>query len=261
MSSSKRRPVALALCCYLSTASAFVPASTTSPAPRRRPRTSVVAETQLHVSASYLFGTGDSPAAASGSGAASIPTTDGSTGQPYLPQVNHRHSARDWIHNVASLPHSSILRDIKAPVLAVMGWSTVVSVVHRLLLTSANPVWAGVGSKLQVGATAHSFLVSSLGLLLVFRTNSAYQRFAVSCLSLDRFDRFNSFIRYRSKRSQRHFFVFLAIGWLGPHGFKRFVQSLLTNLTTCMLFHYYQRYRRVDESGKGYCPRVAICRG
>ena len=257
--SSKRRPVALALCCYLSTASAFVPASTTASAPRRRPRTSVVAETQLHVSASYLFGTGDSPSA-SGSGAASIPT-DGSTGQPYLPQVNHRHSARDWIHNVASLPHSSILRDIKAPVLAVMGWSTVVSVVHRLLLTSANPVWAGVGSKLQVGATAHSFLVSSLGLLLVFRTNSAYQRFAVSCLSLDRFDRFNSFIRYRSKRSQRHFFVFLAIGWLGPHGFKRFVQSLLTNLTTCMLFHYYQRYRRVDESGKGYCPRVAICRG
>ena len=180
--SSKRR-VALALCCYLSTASAFVPASTTTStvttatSSRRRPRTSVVAETQLHVSASYLFGTGDSPAA-SGSGTASL-ATDGS-GQPYLPQVNHRHSARDWIHNVASLPHSSILRDIKAPVLAVMGWSTVVSVVHRLLLTSANPVWAGVGSKLQVGATAHSFLVSSLGLLLVFRTNSAYQRFAVS---------------------------------------------------------------------------------
>ena len=176
--SSKRR-VALALCCYLSTASAFVPASTTTStvatatSSRRRPRTSVVAETQLHVSASYLFGT-----AASGSATASL-ATDGS-GQPYLPQVNHRHSAKDWIHNVASLPHSSILRDIKAPVLAVMGWSTFVSVVHRLLLTSANPVWASMGSKLQVGATAHSFLVSSLGLLLVFRTNSAYQRFAVS---------------------------------------------------------------------------------
>ena len=184
--SSKRR-AALALCCCISSASAFVPATTTTSGrpsaattSRRRPRTNVVAETQLHVSASYLFGTGDSPAAASGSGAASIPTTDGSTGQPYLPQVNHRHSARDWIHNVASLPHSSILRDIRAPVLAVMGWSTVVSVVHRLLVTSANPVWAAMGSKLQVGATAHSFLVSSLGLLLVFRTNSAYQRFAVS---------------------------------------------------------------------------------
>eukprot|EP00563_Minutocellus_polymorphus_P007075 CAMPEP_0181038164 /NCGR_PEP_ID=MMETSP1070-20121207/9789_1 /TAXON_ID=265543 /ORGANISM="Minutocellus polymorphus, Strain NH13" /LENGTH=509 /DNA_ID=CAMNT_0023115929 /DNA_START=101 /DNA_END=1631 /DNA_ORIENTATION=- len=170
--SSKRR-AALALCCCLSSASAFAPTSTTTAAPsssivtsRRRPRSGGSgAQTQLHVSASYLFGA----------------TTGGTTttdGQSYLPQVNHRHSAKDWIHNVASLPHSSILRDIRAPVLAVLAWSTVVSVVHRLLLTSTNPVWAGLGANLQVGPTAHSFLVSSLGLLLVFRTNSAYQRFA-----------------------------------------------------------------------------------
>lgn len=256
--SSKRR-VALALCCYLSTASAFVPASTTTStvatatSSRRRPRTSVVAETQLHVSASYLFGTGDSPAASGSATSTASLATDGS-GQPYLPQVNHRHSAKDWIHNVASLPHSSILRDIKAPVLAVMGWSTFVSVVHRLLLTSANPVWASMGSKLQVGATAHSFLVSSLGLLLVFRTNSAYQRFAVSWFpSWDRFNRFDI-----EKKIQTTLFV-LAIWWLDPHRFIRFVQSSLTNFTT--LSYYYQLYRRVDESGKGFCPRVAICRG
>ena len=178
--SSRRRAAALALCCCLSSASAFAPASTTTAvAPsssivassRRRPRSgsasTSVAETQLHVSASHLFG-------GTGTGTA---TADG---QPYLPQVNHRHSARDWIHNVASLPHSSILRDIRGPVLAVMAWSTVVSAVHRLLVASTNPVWAGWGANLQVGPTAHSFLVSSLGLLLVFRTNSAYQRFAVS---------------------------------------------------------------------------------
>ena len=177
--SSRRRAAALALCCCLSSASAFAPASTTTAvapsssivASRRRPRSASgststsVAETELHVSASHLFG---------GTGTA---TADG---QPYLPQVNHRHSARDWIHNVASLPHSSILRDIRGPVLAVMAWSTVVSAVHRLLVASTNPVWAGWGANLQVGPTAHSFLVSSLGLLLVFRTNSAYQRFAVS---------------------------------------------------------------------------------
>ncbi len=174
---SSRRRAALALCCCLSSASAFSPASTTAAvapsssivASRRRPRSgsasTSVAETQLHVSASHLFG-----------GTATA-TADG---QPYLPQVNHRHSARDWIHNVASLPHSSILRDIRGPVLAVLAWSTVVSVVHRLLMISTNPVWAGWGAHLQVGPTAHSFLVSSLGLLLVFRTNSAYQRFAVS---------------------------------------------------------------------------------
>lgn len=172
--SSRRRAAALALCCCLSSASAFAPASSSTVASRRRPRSgsgsgttsTSVAETQLHVSASHLFG---------GTG-----TATAGDGQPYLPQVNHRHSARDWIHNVASLPHSSILRDIREPVLAVVAWSTVVSAVHRLLMASTNPVWAGLGANLQVGPTAHSFLVSSLGLLLVFRTNSAYQRFAVS---------------------------------------------------------------------------------
>ena len=179
--SSRRRAAALALCCCLSSASAFAPASSSTVASRRRPRSgsTTVAETQLHVSASHLFG-----GSTGGTGTA---TADG---QPYLPQVNHRHSARDWIHNVASLPHSSILRDIREPVLAVVAWSTVVSAVHRLLMASTNPVWAGLGANLQVGPTAHSFLVSSLGLLLVFRTNSAYQRFAVSTkystTSLDR---------------------------------------------------------------------------
>lgn len=171
--SSKKRRVALALCCCLSSASAFVPAPTTTiTASRRRPRSGSVAEieTHLHVSTSYLFGTG------TGTGTGTSATT--TNGQPYLPQVNHRHSAKDWIHNVASLPHSSILRDIRDPVLAVVSWSTLVSVVHRLLMTSTNPVWGGLGGQMQVGATAHSFLVSSLGLLLVFRTNSAYQRFA-----------------------------------------------------------------------------------
>jgi len=178
--SSRRRAAALALCCCLPSASAFAPASSSIVASRRRPRSgstsTSVAETQLHVSASHLFG---------GTG-----TATAGDGQPYLPQVNHRHSARDWIHNVASLPHSSILRDIREPVLAVVAWSTVVSAVHRLLVASTNPVWAGLGANLQVGPTAHSFLVSSLGLLLVFRTNSAYQRFAVSTkystTSLDR---------------------------------------------------------------------------
>ena len=192
--SSRRRAAALALCCCLSSASAFAPASSSTVASRRRPRSgstsTSVAETQLHVSASHLFG---GPTGGTGTATAD--------GQPYLPQVNHRHSARDWIHNVASLPHSSILRDIREPVLAVVAWSTVVSAVHRLLMASTNPVWAGLGANLQVGPTAHSFLVSSLGLLLVFRTNSAYQRFAVSTkystnLVGQRFDLFNRFKRH-----------------------------------------------------------------
>ena len=84
------------------------------------------------------------------------------------------------MYNIASMPHSSILLDIRNPVLSVMGWSTLLSIVHRVCMSSSSHVWRSLATHMQVGATAHSFLVSSLGLLLVFRTNSAYQRFAVS---------------------------------------------------------------------------------
>jgi predicted membrane chloride channel (bestrophin family) len=39
-----------------------------------------------------------------------------------------------------------------------------------------------VASLLSIPSSAHGFVVSSLGLLLVFRTNSAYQRFLVGIL-------------------------------------------------------------------------------
>ena len=87
--------------------------------------------------------------------------------------VNHRHSSKDWIYNIATLPQSSVLREIKNPVMAVLGWSTLVSVIHSLA-TKYSPQ---VAVSMQVSSIAHSFLVSSIGLLLVFRTNSAYQRF------------------------------------------------------------------------------------
>jgi len=91
-------------------------------------------------------------------------------------QVNHRHSAKDWMYNVRSLPQSTILREVRNPVLTIIAWSTLVSVLHKLFLRSVT--FRHLALHMQVGASAHSFLVSSLGLLLVFRTNSAYQRFA-----------------------------------------------------------------------------------
>lgn len=94
--------------------------------------------------------------------------------------VNNRHSANDWFYNVRSLPKSSVLRDIKNPVSAVFGWATFVSVVHSMLANT--PRFVGLANKLCVSSAAHSFLISSLGLLLVFRTNSAYQRFYVSAV-------------------------------------------------------------------------------
>ena len=96
--------------------------------------------------------------------------------------VNNRHSSNDYWYNIKTLPSSAILRDIRNPVLAVFGWSTAVSVLHFLLSRAANSsgLMATMATKMCVSPAAHSFLVSALGLLLVFRTNSAYQRFYVS---------------------------------------------------------------------------------
>lgn len=96
------------------------------------------------------------------------------------PVLNNRHSASDWLYNMKSMPHSKVLRDIRNPVLAVAGWSFVVSVAQRLLSSSSNDVLASFARSMCIPGTAHGLLVSSLGLLLVFRTNSAYQRFNVS---------------------------------------------------------------------------------
>jgi len=91
--------------------------------------------------------------------------------------VNHRHSAKDWMYNVRSLPQSSVLRDIRNPVVTIAAWSAFVSVIHKVLATSSTAALRKIAENMCIGSTPHNFLVSSLGLLLVFRTNSAYQRF------------------------------------------------------------------------------------
>jgi hypothetical protein len=98
------------------------------------------------------------------------------TASPAEDPLNNRHSASDWLYNVRSLPQSKVLREIRHPVLAVAAWSFVVSVVHRFALQH----YPTVARHMCIPGTAHSFVVSALGLLLVFRTNSAYQRFNVS---------------------------------------------------------------------------------
>jgi hypothetical protein len=91
-----------------------------------------------------------------------------------------RHSASDWLHNVFTLPRSSVLRDIRNPVLTIALWGTLVSILQRIMAGSTSKVVSKLASDICIGSAPHSFLVSSLGLLLVFRTNSAYQRFNVS---------------------------------------------------------------------------------
>jgi len=85
-----------------------------------------------------------------------------------------RYSAKDWWHNVLNLHNSNILAEIKGPVMVLTSWSFSISLCHHIL-KQTRPDAAKL---LCIPATSHSLMVSALGLLLVFRTNSAYQRFA-----------------------------------------------------------------------------------
>lgn len=112
-----------------------------------------------------------------------------------------RVSANDWRHNIVNLPSSTILRDVQYPVACVFVWATLWSVLHWWLrklgggvvtssvaslaqssarssswwVTTAAPWFA---RHMCLPASQHSMMVSAMSLLLVFRTNSAYQRFA-----------------------------------------------------------------------------------
>lgn len=88
---------------------------------------------------------------------------------------DERYSASDWLHNMKTLPNSTILKQIKQPVLAITIWSCLVSLTHQLFLRNG---FTKLASSMCMSGKPHSFLVSALGLLLVFRTNSAYQRFS-----------------------------------------------------------------------------------
>mmetsp|Transcript_13406 Transcript_13406/g.31168 ORF Transcript_13406/g.31168 Transcript_13406/m.31168 type:complete len:542 (+) Transcript_13406:86-1711(+) len=84
-----------------------------------------------------------------------------------------RYSSKDWLHNTISLPNSAILRAIRFPLWSMTAWAFFVSLVHRYLSIRDSPAL----KYLCIPTQPHSLMVSSLGLLLVFRTNSAYQRF------------------------------------------------------------------------------------
>mmetsp|Transcript_1522 Transcript_1522/g.2412 ORF Transcript_1522/g.2412 Transcript_1522/m.2412 type:complete len:551 (+) Transcript_1522:81-1733(+) len=85
-----------------------------------------------------------------------------------------RYASRDWFHNTLNLPSSAILRDIRSPVLSITSWAFFISLLHSSVLHKSGPLAA---SRFCLPSGPHSLMVSTLGLLLVFKTNSAYQRF------------------------------------------------------------------------------------
>ena len=89
-----------------------------------------------------------------------------------------RISANDWRHNIGNMLQSTILRDVRGPVAWVSAWATLWSLFHVLLVPAGPPWVAKLARILSLPTTQHTMMVSAMSFLLVFRTNSAYQRFA-----------------------------------------------------------------------------------
>mmetsp|Transcript_31605 Transcript_31605/g.69795 ORF Transcript_31605/g.69795 Transcript_31605/m.69795 type:complete len:527 (-) Transcript_31605:87-1667(-) len=83
----------------------------------------------------------------------------------YIPQPL-RYTTRDWILNLRTWPTSPLWMRIRAPVMTFTLWSVFLMLVHKHL--EMLPA---------LTLSAHSLVGTALGLLLVFRTNSAYGRF------------------------------------------------------------------------------------
>ena len=86
-----------------------------------------------------------------------------------------RYASRDWLHNTINMPNSRILRSVRFPVLFMTTWGFSISFLHKALLNRGKVEMA---ARLCIPTAPLSMMVSALGLLLVFRTNSAYQRFS-----------------------------------------------------------------------------------
>jgi len=87
---------------------------------------------------------------------------------PYIPQAG-RYSSVDWLANLRGLPNSTVLYRIRSPVL----WTCVCA----LLVCAAHSLLHPRGLFPRLGTIGHSIAGGALGLLLVFRTNTAYSRF------------------------------------------------------------------------------------
>ncbi|CAM9870966.1 unnamed protein product [Pylaiella littoralis] len=81
-----------------------------------------------------------------------------------------RYGSADWFSNIQNLPKSRLLYNIKEHLFYNTSFAFVVSMIH--LLTPQHVI-----DDLHVSAIPHSIMSGALGLLLVFRTNAAYNRF------------------------------------------------------------------------------------
>ena len=83
-------------------------------------------------------------------------------------QSDPRYAASAWLDVLRQTPQSRVLRSIQGPLLAVLWWSLAWSfLLHHV------PIFHHI----RFPALPHAACISMVSLLLVFRTNSAYQKF------------------------------------------------------------------------------------
>jgi predicted membrane chloride channel (bestrophin family) len=75
--------------------------------------------------------------------------------------------SKDWLHCLSTWPQSYVLRRIANPLGAIVAWSSLVAAWYRIFRPVAKPLGTGM----------HTLVGGALSLLLVFRTNTAYNRF------------------------------------------------------------------------------------
>lgn len=88
---------------------------------------------------------------------------------PAYDGVTQRYAAADWAKNLRSLPNSMILSRISSPLL----FNMLITILTCAL--NSSPMFAR--STMSFSRTPHTLAGNALGLLLVFRTNAAYDRF------------------------------------------------------------------------------------
>ena len=75
--------------------------------------------------------------------------------------------SKDWLHCLSTWPRSYVLRRIANPLGAIVVWSSLVAAWYAVFNPVAKPLGTGM----------HTLVGGALSLLLVFRTNTAYNRF------------------------------------------------------------------------------------
>ena len=102
--------------------------------------------------------------------------------------AEYRYSVKDWLPIMCSIFQSSTLQYTRGPIVAVMIWSFILCTLQQLssiyinYLHMTNPLLQQIyifttNNIIPSSTIAHSTTVAVLGLLLVFRTTSAYQKF------------------------------------------------------------------------------------